>query len=103
MADNAANDQRFEAIRRMLCKGSADDRVLSGSEYDDMPWGEALGLLWAIEQDLSAARESLAMLRSAWNKHMETCPQHAALPTPEPPSWEDLQAWRDAPSGTASA
>ena len=40
-------------------------------------------------------------LRSAWNAHFETCP----TPTPDlpAPSWEDLQAWRDAPSGTASA
>lgn len=46
---------------------------------------------------------SLATLRSAWNAHMVTCPQHAALPTVEPPTEAELAAWRDAPSGTASA
>jgi hypothetical protein len=49
------------------------------------------------------AEEALRTLRSAWNAHMETCPQHAALPDLPAPSWEDLERWRDAPSGTASA
>jgi len=51
--------------------------------------------------DLQRKEESLTVLRDAWNAHMETCPQHAALPVL--PSFDDLQAWRDAPSGTASA
>lgn len=47
-------------------------------------------------------RDALAGLRSAWNAHMATCPQHAALPDLSGPTWADLEAWRDAPSGTAS-
>lgn len=50
---------------------------------------------------LDRAEEALRQLRDAWNAHMETCPQHAALPVL--PSWDDLERWRDAPSGTASA
>ena len=46
---------------------------------------------------------ALATLRRAWDAHMETCPQHAALPDLPAPSWKDLETWRDAPSGTAAA
>lgn len=49
------------------------------------------------------ALDALRMLRSAWNAHMDTCPQHAALPVLPAPTENDLRAWRDAPTGTASA
>lgn len=49
------------------------------------------------------AEESLAVLRSAWNAHMATCPQHAALPDLTAPTEDELREWRNAPSNTASA
>jgi hypothetical protein len=45
--------------------------------------------------------DALDTLRSAWNAHMDGCPVQG--PTIEPPTEADLAAWRDAPSGTASA
>lgn len=45
--------------------------------------------------------ESLRMLRDAWNAHFESCPT-PALNVPSP-TWDELQAWANAPSGTASA
>lgn len=46
---------------------------------------------------------ALEGIRSAWNAHMETCSQHAALPVLPAPTEDELRARRDAPSGTASA
>ena len=52
---------------------------------------------------LESREEAIRQLRDAWNAHMETCPQHAALPVLPAPTEDELRAWRDAPSGTASA
>lgn len=46
--------------------------------------------------------EDLATLRAAWNAHMETCPP-VGRPEIAQASWDDLERWRNAPSGTASA
>lgn len=43
-------------------------------------------------------REALQSLRAAWDEHMKTCTQHVKVP-----SLEEIEAWRDAPSNTASA
>ena len=45
--------------------------------------------------------ETLRQLRDAWNAHFETCP--APELKIDAPTWDDLRAWADAPSGTASA
>lgn len=55
---------------------------------------------WHAEQFLV---DAVRQLRDAWNAHMATCPQHAALPDLPGATWADLEAWRNAPSGTASA
>ncbi len=57
--------------------------------------------LLAVRRENVDLRNALAMLRSAWNAHMETCPQPPVLPFHPGPSQADLEAWRDAPSGTA--
>lgn len=44
------------------------------------------------------AVQALQSLRAAWNEHMKTCSQHAKVP-----SFEEIEAWRNAPSNTASA
>jgi hypothetical protein len=50
---------------------------------------------------LAAALDALDGLRAAWNAHMETCPP-AGRPEIAQASWDDLERWRNAPSGTAS-
>lgn len=50
------------------------------------------------KEERDALKEALEQLRGAWNVHMLTCEQHAALPIP---TWQEIEAWRDAPSGTA--
>jgi hypothetical protein len=45
--------------------------------------------------------DALDQLRSAWNAHFKDCP--APMVNIPPPTWEQLQEWKDAPSGTASA
>lgn len=81
---------------------SRDDRAFLDAWLvgADFPMAPVVRRLLAAHDDRV---EALATLRSAWNAHMETCQQHATLPTIEPPSEADLAAWRDAPSGTASA
>jgi hypothetical protein len=44
------------------------------------------------------AAEALESLRAAWNEHMAACPRHATLP-----SFDEINAWMNAPSNTASA
>lgn len=54
----------------------------------------------SLEERCKMLTEQRDSLRAAWNAHMETCPKHATL---DVPTMEQIQAWRDAPSGTASA
>lgn len=56
-----------------------------------------------LKEEIEERLTALAIIRSTWNAHMATCPKHAALPDLPAPSWDDLESWRDAPSGTASA
>ena len=71
---------------------------------------EALGADWPSEtaritSEADAAvdwyMEALAQLRSAWNAHFEKCPE-PLLPI-SPPTVEQVNAWLNAPSDTASA
>lgn len=63
------------------------------------PW-DYLG--WQGDQptidDLPSTGQQLQSLRAAWDQHMATCPQHAKVPSPE-----EVDAWMNAPSNTASA
>ena len=55
--------------------------------------------LSAVEQERDEARDSLRMLRDAWNAHFAKCPiDLAGVPT-----FEEINAWMNAPSDTASA
>jgi hypothetical protein len=57
------------------------------------------GDLASVEARSAQLKEALTQLRDAWNVHMATCNQDAHLvPTPE-----QIDAWRNAPSNTASA
>lgn len=43
------------------------------------------------EARLGKLEEAFSMLRDAWNAHMETCAQHAALPTLVGPTRDDIE------------
>ena len=78
-----------------------DDRE-NAAENCAVAIDEELGTERAAHADtmrmLDHARDALSSLRAAWNAHMATCSQHAKVP-----SCEEIEAWRNAPSNTASA
>ena len=50
------------------------------------------------ESDYLALAADLRQLREAWNAHMNNCPGRRDLP-----SFEEMEAWRNAPANTMSA
>jgi hypothetical protein len=102
------DERRAAVARARSVRGGSPDQPAWATKWGEEPTWRRAALkashdVLALERELQGRIAALDGLRSAWNAHMETCPQRAALPMPEPPSWEDLAAWRDAPSGTASA
>lgn len=104
-----ATEQPSAAITR-LSAGVAIARERETRHWTIKQRREALGEHWPSEtaritreadEAVDFLMSALDTLRSAWNAHFETCP----TPTPDlpAPSWDDLNRWRDAPSGTASA
>ena len=53
------------------------------------------------DETIKRLADDLRQLRDAWNAHFETCPSPELKI--EPPTWDELRSWADAPSGTASA
>jgi hypothetical protein len=60
---------------------------------------EAADALAVLESRLRESEAALQQLRHVWNDHMTRC----TCPLPYGVTVEQIKAWRDAPSNTASA
>jgi 2-keto-3-deoxy-L-rhamnonate aldolase RhmA len=92
----------LDVLGRRLAEISESLGSIGTAFHPDL--GETLDAVLRAKSELDGAREqhagplsALESLRAAWNAHMATCPQHAKLP-----SFEEIKAWMDAPSNTAS-
>jgi len=63
---------------------------------------EGADALSELREEIGRLEEGDRSLQAAWNAHMATCPQHAALVDPNFANI-DVEAWLNAPSDTASA
>lgn len=87
-ADNMPRPDLIDEIESLRARVATDYAALVGHAKDAE----------RLRSQLQGAVEALASLRAAWDEHMKTCPQHAKLPGLS----EHLEAWKNAPSNTAS-
>lgn len=89
---------------------AAIERERETRHWSNVQRREALGEDWPSEtaritREADAAvdwlSDALEQLRSAWNAHFDSCP--APVLNVPAPTWEQLQAWANAPSDTAGA
>lgn len=95
-ASRLVSARRREATK--LIAGMDVMRAFDADSREDLSSWIVAQVLDIVVPELQHAGEALASLRAAWNEHMATCPQHAKVP-----SFEEIDAWRNAPSNTASA
>jgi hypothetical protein len=89
-------DSAREVIENVYVDADARRYVPPGSA---LLLPDEIAALAEAERERDEAKDSLAMLCSAWNEHFARC----TMPLPHGVTWEQLREWENAPSNTAGA